>query len=384
MAFDFTEAQEMFRREVQRFAQTELAPTAKQRAKADSVSKEYFKKIAEAGLLGLGVPEEYGGQGASDWVTLGIAVEELAKVEPGIALSPILPKIGSAALQHAAEPLLAEWLPKAVRGEVLGCCFALTEPEAGADAGGIKMTAVRDGDYYILNGEKTSITMGYYADTAMLFAKTDPTRRTGGITCFWVPLDLPGITRSRLPHTGLKPWGAASIIMDQVHLPAIYRCGEEGKGFFLFWDAVTFQRVCLALLALGIAEASLEETMNYVVQRTAFGRPIASFEGVSFKIVEHATRLEAARLLCYRTLSLADKGAPNRKEAAMCKWWCPEIAFDAVHDCILLHGHVGYSEEYPLEQRLRDVMGLEFTDSMAQIMKIIIARELMGRVAAAY
>ena len=138
------------------------------------------------------------------------------------------------------------------------------------------------------------------------------------------------------------------------------------------------------MVALGLAQTSLEETMSYVVQRTAFGQPIARFEGVSFKIAEHATRIEAARLLCYRTFSLKDQGLPHTKESAMCKWWCPEVAFNAIHDCLLLHGHIGYSEDYPLEQRLRDVLGFEFADGTAQIMKIIIARELMGRIAVPY
>ena len=270
-----------------------------------------------------------------------------------------------------------------MKGEKIGG-FAVTEPDAGADVAGIKMTATRDGDYYILNGEKTSITFGYYADAMMLFAKTDPIAKPKAISCFWVPLDLPGITRIRIPHTGVKPWAAASIVMDGVRIPSKYLLGEEGKGFHLFGQAVNYQRVGVALIALGLAQSSLEETMNYTLQRTAFGQPIAKFEGVSFKIAEHATLIEAARLLCYQTFSLAKQGLPIVKEAAMCKWWCPVIAFDVIHDCLLLHGHVGYSEEYPLEQRLRDAMGIEFMDSVAQIMKVIIARELMGRAAASF
>jgi len=388
MAFEFTEEQEIFRREIRRFAQTELAPTAKERAKMEPTDAEYrrkwLKKLADAGFLGVGLASEYGGQGG-DAIMVGIAIEEIGKVDVSLSLFPLLPMVGYYALRYAGKPeeLMAEWMPKFTQGEAVAS-FALTEPEAGADAAAIRMTAVRDGDYYILNGEKTSITKGVYADASMLFAKTDPKAGIRGITCFWVPLNLPGIARSLIPHTGLKFWGAASIIFEDVRLPAENRCGEEGKGFYLFGEAVNTQRACLGLLALGIAQASIDETINYIRQRTAFGHPLSSFEGVAFKIAEHSTRVEAARLLCYKTLSLISRGEFPIKEAAMCKWWCPEVALDTVHDCLLLHGHVAYSEEYPIEQRLRDIIGLQFTDSLPQIMKLVVSRQLIGREAASF
>ena len=160
--------------------------------------------------------------------------------------------------------------------------------------------------------------------------------------------------------------------------------GTGPAGFSAAMRVTDVARVGLGLTALGLAEISLEETISYALQRTAFGQPIARFEGVSFKIAEHATLLEAARLLSYRTLYLHDQGIAHRKETAMCKWWCPQIAFNVIHDCLLIHGHLGYSEEYPLEQRLRDTLGIEFTDGTADMMKITIARELMGRAAVPY
>lgn len=381
--FGFTEAQEMFRRQARDFARRELAPGAKERAKLEEIPRDMIKKLVDGGMMGINLPEKYGGQGA-DWISVGIAIEELAKVDSSLSLFPMLPCVGYLALQNAPQRIMDDWLPGAMRGENV-CCFAVTEPDAGADAAGMKMTATKEGDHYILNGEKTSITMACFANAGMVFAKTDPSLRAKGVTCFWVPLDLPGITKSRIPHTGLKPLGAGSIIMEDVRLPSEYRLGQEGQGFYLFGHTVNFQRACLALLALGIAEGCIEETINHVTQRTAFGHPLAKFEGVSFKIAEHATMIEAARLLCYQTLSLGDQGQlmMMMKYSAMCKWWCPEVAFHAVHDCLLLHGHIGYSEEHSLEQRLRDVLGFEYTDSVAQMMKMIISRELMGREAAA-
>jgi len=381
--FGFTEAQEMFRREVRDFARRELAPGAKERAKVCGVSHDILKKVADMGLLGISLPEKYGGQGA-DWVSLGIAIEEVTKADFLAGMLPVYSGVSYLCLEQGQEEVRQEWLPAIIRGEK-SACFAVTEPDAGSDAAGMQMTATREGDYYVLNGEKTSISFGMDADAAILFAKTNPKERSKGVTCFWVPLDLPGINRVAISHSGFKPIHASSIAIDGARLPAKYRVGEEGKGFYVFAGGGTdFLRPCLGMVGLGLAQVSLEETMNYVVQRTAFGQPIARFEGVSFKIAEHATLIEAARLLCYRTFFLKDQGLPHTKESAMCKWWCPVVAFDAIHDCLLLHGHLGYSEDYPLEQRLRDALGLEFADGTAQIMKIIIARELMGRVAVPY
>jgi cyclohexanecarboxyl-CoA dehydrogenase len=222
------------------------------------------------------------------------------------------------------------------------------------------------------------------ADSAMLTAKTDPTAGYRGITFFLVPFDLPGITRTRFSDMGWHNATRASIFLDNVHLPADHCLSEPGKGFYALVGQFNVLRVYLAMAVLGAAQASLEETINYAKQRTAFGQPIAKFEGVSFKIAEHATYIEAARLLCYRALWLADQGIQPIKEAAMCKWLCPVVAVNAIHDCLLIHGHVAYSEDYPIEQRLRDAIGFEMADGTAQIMKLIIAQQLIGREARPY
>jgi|YelNatPaOPRAMG01_1025707.scaffolds.fasta_scaffold22593_5 cyclohexanecarboxyl-CoA dehydrogenase len=381
--FGFTEAQEMLRREVKDFAQRELAPGAKERAKSPVLPRDLIRRMGELGFLGISLPEKYGGQGA-DWVSLGIVVEELSKVDLGMGMLPMGPALAYLCLQQGAEEVKEEWLPPLIRGEKIPC-FCVTEPDCGSDAAAMKTVAMKDGDYYVIKGEKSPISSAWNADAAILFAKTDPTARARGVTCFWVPLDLPGISRTLISHSGWKWNGVASLFFDEVRLHSKYRVGEEGKGFYIFAaGGADYLRVCLALVALAIAQTSLEEAMNYALQRTAFGQPIGRFEGVSFKIAEHATLIEAARLLCYRTLSLKDQGLKHTKESAMCKWWCPEVAFNAIHDCVLIHGHIGYSEEYPLEQRLRDALGFEFADGTAEIMKIIIAREIMGRVAVPY
>jgi len=381
--FSFTEAQEMLRREARDFAQKELAPEARERAKSPIMPRDMIKKMGELGFLGISLPEKYGGQGA-DWVSLGIVIEELSKVDFTLGPVSIFPGLAHLCLEQAREEVREEWLPSLVKGEKLGC-FAVSEPDCGSDAAAMKATAIRDGDYYILTGEKSPISAAWSADAAIFFAKTDPAARASGVTGFWVPLDLPGISKTLIAHTGWKGNGVASIFFDEVQLPSRYLVGEEGKGFYIFAaGGADYLRVCLGLVALAIAQTSLEETIDYALQRTAFGQPISRFEGVSFKIAEHATLIEAARLLCYRTLCLKDQGLKHTKESAMCKWWCPEVAFNAIHDCVLLHGHIGYSEEYPIEQRLRDALGFEFADGTAQIMKIVVAREIMGRAAVPY
>ncbi len=376
--FGFSEEQEMFRRTARDFAQRELAPGGKERVKQDRYPRELLKRIADMGFLGIVTPSEYGGQGA-DWVTLGIAIEELSKVDYGAGLAVSVPAILSRALlARGSEEMRRKWFPPVAKGEWISC-LAVTEPHCGSDAAAIKTTAVRDEDGYLLSGEKTSITFGMIADFAMMPVKTDPMAKARGVSFFLVPLDLPGITRSLIPDMGYKPVTAASIFLDNVRLPAENRIGGEGEGFYVVMGQFDVLRVCLALTVLGVAEASLEDAISYAKQRTAFGQPIARFEGVSFKIAEHATWLEAARLLCYRALWLADQGSPHTKEAAMSKWLAPVVAVNAIHDSLLIHGHVGYSEEYPIEQRLRDAIGFEMADGTAQIMKMIIARELMGR-----
>jgi cyclohexanecarboxyl-CoA dehydrogenase len=231
----------------------------------------------------------------------------------------------------------------------------------------------------VISGEKSGTSLLMVADAVVLFAKTDPQAGARGVTAFLVPLTASGITRTPFADMGSRAVQRGSLFLDGVRVPAEYRLGAEGTGFYAVMNGFDFSRFIIGLMCLGAAQQSLEETMAYVTQRHAFGQPLARFEGVSFPIAEHATLLEAARWLCYRGLWLRDHGLPHTKEAAMAKWWAPKVAVDCIHDCLLLHGQYGYTRDLPLEQRLRDVIGLEIGDGTAQVMKIVIARELMGR-----
>lgn len=373
--FGFNENQEFFRWEVRKFAQRELAPGALERSRLDRVPKDILAKIAGMGLLGLNIPEEYGGV-PSDYISNGIAVEEMAKEDFAAGVLGLEPAASAAfILKGGTDELKREWIPRITRGEIL-CCLAITEPGSGSDAAALKTKAVKEGDYYVLDGEKTAITKGMQSEIALVFAKTDPAAGARGVSCFLVPLNSPGIHRSSFKDMGWHQLNRASLTLDGVRVPSKNLLGREGEGFYMVMGQFDILRILFALAGLGLAQGSLQQAIEYSKIRNAFGRPIAKFEGVSFKLAEDSTYIEAARLLCYRTLWLHDRGIKHTKESAMCKWWCPQIAVNVIHDCLLTHGHIGYSEDYPLEGRLRDAVGLELADGPADIMKMIISRAL--------
>jgi cyclohexanecarboxyl-CoA dehydrogenase len=217
------------------------------------------------------------------------------------------------------------------------------------------------------------------ARAAIVFARVTPHMRGSGITAFLVDLASPGVSRNPLRDLGSRAVGRAVIAFDHVRIPAQHRLGDEGTGFTRVMRGFDYNRCLIALACLGAAAISLEETMAYVMERQAFGRRLAQFEGVSFPLAEAATHIEGARWLAYHALWLADRGESHTKEAAMVKWWAPKLAADVVHQCLLLHGRYGYTDELPFEQRLRDVIGLEIGDGTAEVMKLVIVRELMGR-----
>jgi cyclohexanecarboxyl-CoA dehydrogenase len=375
--FAFTEAQQEFARIARAFALQELAPKYAYWDRTGEFPREQWRKMGEIGITGICIPEAYGGQEA-DCVTVGIAAEEVARGDFNCGYALIENCLNGEILTHAQEAVKQQWLTGMARGDHI-VAIAVTESRGGSDAAGMQTRARQHGDEYILSGEKSGISMIMPADAVMVFAKTDMTAGARGVSAFLVPTDLPGVSRTALRDMGERAIQRGSLFLDEVHVPRDYLIGEEGQGFYLVMSAFDYSRVIIALMCIGAAEQSLDETIDYVKKREPFGRPLAKFEGVSFPIAEHATMLEAARWLCYRTLWLRDYGLPHSKEAAMVKWWGPKVAVDAIHDCLLLHGHYGYTQDLPLEQRLRDVIGLEIGDGTGQVSKIVIVRELFGR-----
>jgi len=378
MDLAFSPEQDELVRTLRQFARRDLAPRSAGWDKSGEFPWEAWRRMGELGLLGLRVPAAYGGQDA-DFMTFGIAMEEIGRGDfsctYGIQLAGLAGEILG---RSGSEEIKGRWLPPTARGEAV-VALALTEPGAGSDAANLACRAERDGADYLITGEKSGISLGMAAHAAIVFARTDPAGRARGVTAFLVPLDRPGVSRSPLRDMGTRAIGRAVLAFDHVRLPASYRLGEEGTGFYQVMQGFDYNRIGIALACLGVAQQSVEETMTYVKERKAFGRALARFEGVSFAIAEAATHLEACRWLCYRALWLADQGRPHTKESAMTKWWGPRLAVDTIHQCLLLHGHYGYTDELPFEQRMRDVIGLEIGDGAAEVMKMVVARELMGR-----
>lgn len=376
--FGFSDEQTLLRSVLREFATAELAPRYMEWDRTGAFPRALWRKMGDLGVTGARVPVEYGGSGL-DAVSTGIAAEEIGRGDFNLSYGVLMPALVAEVLrQHGGDRVREEWLrPLASGAAVLG--LALSEPGAGSDAKAITTRARRDGDEYVIDGEKSGISLLMAADACVTFAKTDPQAGARGVTAFLVPMEASGVTRIPFRDMGSRAVGRGALHLDGVRVPADYRVGDEGKGFYGVMNGFDFSRFLIGLMCLGSAEASLDETMEYVKQREAFGQPLARFEGVQFPIAEHATLIEAARLMCYRGLWLRDTEQPHTKEAAMVKWWAPKVAVDCIHDCLLLHGQYGYTQDLPLEQRLRDVIGLQIGDGTAQVQKIIIARELMGR-----
>jgi cyclohexanecarboxyl-CoA dehydrogenase len=372
----FTEEQKKFCEWVRAFALKELSDGAKERAKLEYVTPEVMKKLAGAGLLELGTSAKYA-KHPKDYVTFGIAMEEVCKVDFTAMIVLLIQVLVYGLAEWMSDELREELLPATSAGKRL-LCFANTEPNCGSDATAIKTRAVRDGNYYMISGEKTSISGGMQSDAVITTAKTNPLESSKGITLFYVPLDSPAVNRSVFRDMGSISAGRASLTFNEVRVPMTFRIGEEGEGFRKVMRTFDASRVLVGLAALALAETSLAETVELIKAKTAFGNPLSRFEAVSFKIAEHATLLEAARMICYKALKLRDEGLPHSKEAAMAKWFAPKCAVNALHDFMLIFGHRGYSEENPVEQRWRDAMSTQIGDGTAEIMKLIIAREILG------
>lgn len=363
---------------VRKFAREELADGYLARAQSDTFPWEQHRRVADVGVLSLLAGPAHNPLDSEDYVAIGLAVEELAYADFNIANAtiPVL-LMSSLIARHGDEAMQRRWLPPLTRGETF-VAFGLTEPHAGSHATAVRTTATATDDGYLLNGEKTSVTMLAHSDAMIVAARTTRGSHDLGVSTFLVDLDAAGITKSTIQDTGWRPMGRGTVFFDNVRLPTDALVGAEGSAFRSVLGGFDFTRPLLALTGIGAAQATVDLTAEYVRQRDVFGEPLSRFEGASFPLAEHSTTLEAARQLCYSTLALRTAGEPHTAEAAMSKWFGPKMASAAVKDCLLLHGHYGYATDVGLEQRLRDVMAVEIADGTAQIQKIIVARERFG------
>jgi cyclohexanecarboxyl-CoA dehydrogenase len=374
-----SDEQREFRATAERFAREKLAPKYQAREQEAKIDRGLLRDMGALGLIAADLPERHGGLGQSS-ETSGLIMEAVAYADPNVAYVQLLSSLcGQILARHAAPDLAAEWMPRIVAGESL-FALALTEPRGGSDAANLALAARRSNAGYVLNGEKTSISLAVQADAVLVFARTGrPEDGARGISAFLVPMDAPGVTTSRLNDLGSKVVGRGSIFFDDVAVPKENMLGDEGKGFVQVMQGFDFSRALIGLQCIGPARASLDESWAYVTQREAFGAPLSRNQGVTFPLAECEGLIAAVRQLCYHTLRLRDAGQPHTAEAAMCKWLGPKTAVDTIHQCLLTHGHYGWSLDLPHQQRLRDVMGLEIGDGTAQIMKYIVTREMLKR-----
>lgn len=375
MSYDLTDDQRAFQDTARRFARERLAPGYQRRETEGCIDRALVREMGRLGLIAPELPEEFGGLGVPS-LTSGLIAEAIGHADINAAYIQILGSLnGKIIAAHASPALARQWLPRLTAGEAI-VAIGLTEPRGGSDAAHLALSARRDGERYILSGEKSSISMADQADAVVLFARTGtPDSGARGVSAFLVPMDTPGVTTQRYNDLGSKAIGRSSIFFDDVVIPAGNRLADEGAGFVQVMQGFDFSRALIGLQVLGSAQASLDESWAYVQQRQAFGAPLSKNQGVIFPLAEAESMIEAIRQLCYRTLALKDAGKPHTAEAAMCKWLAPKTAVDVIHQCLLTHGHYGWSLDLPHQQRLRDVMGLEIGDGTAQIMKLIIARE---------
>ncbi len=381
LSFAFSPEQEEFRVQLRRFAVAELAPRYIERASRPEFCWDAHRQLAELGVLGIGLPEEHGGTGAPDPVTLGLAAETLAWGDVNVASAPVLSGLVAAQLaQNGQDAVVDRWLPRLIAGDVVAA-IAVTEPSCGSDVSRLRTEARPVPGGWRIRGEKIAITLATAASVALVYAREPGSAGYRGISCFAVPLGAEGITRTRTPGLGCLPlcWGQLSF--DDVFVPEDHLVGEPGRGFAGAMEHFDFSRPALGLLCLGAAQASIDEACTWAVQREAFDRPLAAFQGVSFPLAEHATYLEAARWLCYRSLWAREARQEHTRFAAMSKWWPPIAAKDAIETAIITFGHLGYSTELPLQQRYRDVASYLIADGTAGIQKRIIATSMMGKVA---
>ncbi len=376
--FSFSEEQEYFRKMLKDFAREELLPNYTKWDREKVFPKHLWKKLAGLGVNGLRVPVEYGGSGA-DCVTTGIAAEEIGRGDFNLTYAVMLNALIAEILtNHASGEIKQEWLPHLANGEkVFG--IALTEPAAGTDAGGIKSTAVHKGNKYILNGEKSGISVATVADAFVVFAKTAPELGNRGVSAFLIPADLPGVECSGYEDLGNIAISRGSVYFNDVEVPEEYLIGTENKGFATVMNGFDLSRLLIGLQCIGAASQSIDETIEHVKMRHSFGKPLATYQAVSFSLVTHYTQLELVKWQAYRGLWLRDQGLKHSKEASSVKWLGPKYSQEAIHECILLNGHYAYTKEMPHEQRLRDVIGLEIGDGTAQANQIVIAKEIIGK-----
>lgn len=378
MDFALSEEQRMIRDTVREFAQAEVAPRARDVDETGRFPRENFERMAALGLMGLPIPEKYGGAGA-DTLSYALAVEEISAAcgSTGLTYAAHVSLVCSPLYYFGTEAQKQEYLVPLAQGEHFGA-FGLTEPQSGSDAAGLRTTAVREGDNWVINGQKMWITSGAIADTLIVAAVTDPERGAHGVSNVIVEKGTPGFTAGKNePKMGLKGSITSQLFFENCRVPAENILGDPAEGFVQFMKTLDGGRISIGAMALGLGRAALEAAIAYAKERHAFGQSIANFQAIQWMIADSSTELEAARLLLYQAAALKDAGKRYTKEAAMAKLFASEAAERACFRAIQIHGGYGYSREYPVERYYRDNRLTEIGEGTSEIQRLVIARQVL-------
>jgi len=378
MDFELTEEQNIMQATIRDFAKNELEPIADELDQAEEFPWKNFKRMAELGLTGMILPAEYGGSG-SDELSLNIAIEEIAKACASTAhiLDSHLLLCASPIYHFGDEQQRQRFLPPLAKGEKVGS-YGLTEPDAGSDITNIKLKAVKDGEDYVLNGQKTFISNGEVCETAIVFA-TIPELAPRGMTAFVVEMGMPGFTKGKkFKKLGMRTATTAELFFEDCRVPAANRVGEEGKGMRIALSTLDRGRIGIAAQAVGIARAVLEKCTEYSKERSQFGAPISKNQAIAWKLADMATEIEAARFLYYKAAYLADRGEPFSPNAAMAKVYGSELAMKAATWGIQIFGGYGYMMEYPMQRYFRDAKLTEIYEGTSEVQRIVISRAVLS------
>lgn len=378
MNFQFTEEQLEIQALAKDFAEKKVAPTLVERDEASQFSRELYNEIGALGFTGICFDEKYGGLGL-DYMSYILAVEEISKVDDGlgVAFSASISLCASPIEKFGTDAQKEKWLTPIASGEKMGA-FGLTEPNAGTDAAGQETVAIKDGDHYIINGSKMFITNGYYAETYLIFAMTDKSKGTRGITAFIVDKDTPGFKFGKKEHKlGIRTSATYELIFQDMRIPAENMLGQEGEGFKIAMWTLDGGRIGIAAQALSIGEAALAHALRYAKERKQFGKPIAAQQAVSFMLADMYAKVEASRYLVYHAAWLKDQGKPYGLAAATAKMYASDRAMEITVDAVQVLGGYGYSEEYPVARLMRNAKITQIYEGTNQAQRLVISGSIL-------
>jgi len=381
--FPLSEEHQMIRQAARDFAQNEIAPIAAEFDESGEFPSKTVKKMGEMGFMGIEVPEKYGGAGM-DTLAYVLALEEISKADAahGTIMSVNNSLFCYGILKFGTEPQKQKFLSEVASGSAIGA-YSLTEPMSGSDSGAMRSRAARVGDHYILNGRKSWVTSAPVADYIVVFSLTEPEKKHHGITAFIIETDKPGFSRGKKePKLGIRASATSEIVFEDHRVPVENRLGEEGEGFKIAMTVLDAGRIGIAAQALGIAEAAYEASLMHAREREAFGQKIGEFQGISFKLADMKTRLEAARLLIYNAAMAKERSKQTGErftlEASLAKLFASEMAMFVTHAAVQIHGGLGYSKELPIERYFRDAKITEIYEGTSEIQRLVIARMETG------